>query len=111
MEGINVTVSGSKPSGSGITVRTRSYGQNRPPGIGKERVEAPAYFFDVYVDGVTGGTATVSITHDSVSSNHKIHHWNGTAWVDHADRKVDGKTVRAEFNVSDLHRTPIVIGT
>jgi hypothetical protein len=109
-EAVRVTVAESKTQDNAFTVSFQSHGSRRPPKVGAETVDSPI-FFDVYVEGLTGGTATVSITHDTVTNSHRIHHWNGTKWVDHAERKVDGKTIRAQFDVADLHGTPIVIGT
>ena len=93
-----------------FTVRTQSFGKARPPGVGQERVKNPR-FFDVKVTGVSGVKAAVWITHDAVTRDHMIHHWDGKKWVLHPEKTVSGKTIRAEFKVSELRKTPIVIGT
>ncbi len=109
-EAVRVSIAGLKPSGGPVVVKHESFGSRRPSDADKERLRSPI-FFDVFVDGVSEGTATVAITHDSVTRAHKVHHWDGAKWVDHAERKVDGKTITAEFKVADLRGTAIVIGT
>jgi|SRR5271154_6991526 len=109
-EAVKVSVTGSRPSSGPIVVNHESFGSKRPSKAGKETLGSPV-FFDVFVDGLSGGSAVVSITHDSITGAHRVHHWDGKKWVDHPERKVDGKTITAEFKVSDLDGTPIVIGT
>ena len=109
-EAVRVSVAGSKPSGGPIVVKHESFGSKRPSNVDKERLGSPM-FFDVFVDGLSEGSAVVSITHDSITGAHRVHHWDGRRWVDHAERKIDGKTITAEFKVSDLRGTPIAIGT
>jgi hypothetical protein len=109
-EAVKVSIAGSKPSGGPVVVNHESFGSRRPSNAGKEKLGSPV-FFDVFVNGLLGGSAVVSITHDSVTGAHRVHHWDGKRWVDHPERKVDGKTITAEFKVSDLGGTAIVIGT
>lgn len=110
MHGIRVKVIGSKASRKAFTVDCQSYESTRPPGVGPEKLKSPI-FFDISVDGLSGGKATVRITHDTVTKAHKVNHWNGKRWVDHPEKKVSGKTIRAKFKVRDLNGTPVVIGT
>jgi hypothetical protein len=91
-------------------VNTQSFGSERPVGVNQESLRSPL-FFDVSVEGVSGGKATVYITHKDVTGNHKLHHWDGNKWVNHAERLVSKNTISAEFDVAHLHGTPIVIGT
>jgi hypothetical protein len=109
-EAVKVSIAGSKPSGGPVVVNHESFGSRRPSNAGKESLGSPL-FFDVFVDGLSGGSAAVSITHDSITGAHRVHHWDGQRWVDHPERKIDGKTITAEFKVSDLRGTPIAIGT
>jgi hypothetical protein len=109
-EAVKVSIAKSKPTGGPVVVKHESFGSRRPSGVGKETLGSPM-FFDVFVDGLSEGSAVVSITHDSVTGAHKVHHWDGKRWVDHPERKIDGKTITAEFKVSDLRGTAIVIGT
>jgi hypothetical protein len=109
-ETVKVAIDGSKPSGGPLVTSYQSLGSKRPTKVGNARLASPI-FFDVFVDGLSGGSVIVSITHDSVTSDHKVHHWDGKRWVDHPEKRVDGKTIVAEFKVSDLRGTPIVIGT
>ena len=111
-ETIHVTVSSSRASKKDLTVTTISYGKLRPVGVGADRMTpGTARFFDVFVDGVAGDKVTVSITHDDVGPGHQMDHWDGMQWVRHKEKTVAGNTIRAEFEVSDLGKTPIVIGT
>ena len=109
-EAVKVSITGSKPSGGPVVVKHESFGSRRPSDAGKEGLGS-AVFFDVFVDGLSEGSAVVSITHDSITGAHRVNHWDGQRWVDHPERKTDGKTITAEFKVSDLRGTPIAIGT
>ncbi|HEV2390410.1 MAG TPA: hypothetical protein VGS04_06765, partial [Nitrososphaerales archaeon] len=95
-EAVRVSIVTSKPPGGPIVVKHESFGARRPSGVGEESLGSPV-FFDVFLDGVTEGSATVSISHDSITGGHRVHHWDGKRWVDHAERKIDGKTITAEF--------------
>lgn len=109
-EAVRVSFAASKPSGGNIVVRHESFGSKRPSKVGKETLASPI-FFDVFVDGLSEGSVSVSITHDSITRAHRIHHWDGKKWVDHPEKKIDAKTIMAEFKVADLRGTAIVIGT
>ncbi|HME18608.1 MAG TPA: hypothetical protein VKF15_02595 [Nitrososphaerales archaeon] len=113
MEGISVEITDAGTIGPRVRVNTQSWGSQRPPIAGQEPVRSPL-FFDVSVEGLTRGKATVYITHDNVTVNHKLHHWDDKQkkWSPHtADTQVSKKTISAKFDVADLHGTPIVIGT
>jgi hypothetical protein len=110
MHGISVTIAGSPTPAGAFTVHYQSHEATRPQGVGQEKLKSPV-FFDLAVEGVAAGTATVRITHDSVTPSHKVNHWDGTKWVEHPEAAVSKKTVQAQFRLSDLHGTPIVIGT
>jgi len=69
------------------------------------------YFFDVMVHGVSDGTATVTITHDSVKPGTQMQYWDGRGWTDVANLSVRGNAISGDIPVSALHGTPIVIGT
>lgn len=91
-------------------MNTKSYGSELPPGAGEELLKSPI-FFDVSIEGVSKGKVAVYITHDKVTDKHRMHHWDGSKWFDHKEKVVSGNTIRADFNITDLHGTPIVIGT
>jgi hypothetical protein len=112
LEGIRVEITGAATRGSRLRVSTESFGSKRPPGIGQEKLRSPL-FFDVSLKGLSGGKATVYITHKKVTAKHNLHHWDDKKkrWTDHPEKKVSKNTIRAEFDdVADLHGTPIVIG-
>ena len=112
-EGIRVEVS--KPTGlkNSFSVTCEHWGTTLPASAHgtNSNLHSPVYF-DFHFEGLTGGSATLKITHDSVTPAHRIQHYDTATrrWADHAESRVEGKTVIAKFNVQQLHKTPIVIG-
>jgi hypothetical protein len=112
-EGISVVIEGSSPAGNSATIDYHYYGPDLPPQAGAHASMRKRYYFDLRIVGLKGGTATVRISHLSVEAGCKIQHWDGAKWADHGEAVVDAKnaTVTARFDVSQLGKTPIVIGT
>ncbi|HEY6283628.1 MAG TPA: hypothetical protein VIW22_06865 [Nitrososphaerales archaeon] len=69
------------------------------------------YFFDVMVQGVSNGTARVTITHVSVKPGTQMQYWNGKSWTDVANLSVRGHAISGDIPVRALKGTAIVIGT
>ena len=66
-------------------------------------------FYDVNVQGISGGTATVSITNSGVTSLTSMEYLVGGQWVYASDVTISGNTVTGEIPVSDLGGTPIAL--
>jgi len=71
----------------------------------------PALFYDVQVNGVTTGTATVCITNPAVSIWTTIEYWDGStsSWVYASNRTVSGSQVCGDVPVTALRGTPIAL--
>ncbi|MDE1854069.1 MAG: hypothetical protein KGI38_10060 [Thaumarchaeota archaeon] len=112
MEGIRVAIAGhSTPSGTPIGVHSQVLGSSQPAGTGRVNLHPPLLFYDVSVQGISDGTATISITNDAVKSGAKLQYWDGGRWVDSGNQSVRGNTIKGDIPVRSLHGTPIVIGT
>jgi hypothetical protein len=109
VEGIGVSVSGQKVPPNSFVVNTQALGKSQPSGTGPTKLGSPV-FYDVSVAGVSDGTATISITNDSVNPRTRMQYWTGQ-WVDAGNQSVKGRTVTGEIPVRSLHGTPIIIGT
>jgi hypothetical protein len=73
-------------------------------------------FYDVRVEGVSDGTATVSITNKAVVRPTKtrwweMKYWADGRWVGAGNQSVEGHTINGDIPVRSLNRTPIAIGT
>lgn len=110
---IRVSVTGhTTPSGKPFTILSKILGDANPTTMAPAGIPRPRYY-DVFVDGITGGTAKVSITCDSLARNSPMRYWDkpGGTWVDVKNRSIAGGTISGDIPVSALHGTPIVIGT
>ena len=108
--GIAVSISGSASSdGTPVTVTSVVLGNAQPANTGALTVEALNYY-DVQVNGATGGTATLCITNPSVSSPTIIQYWTGSSWANATNVNVAGSTVCGDIPVAALNGTPIAIG-
>jgi len=68
-------------------------------------------FYDVRVEGITGGTAKIGITFYEVKSDSPLQYWDDKVWADVMNRSVSGNTISGDIPVDALHKTPIVLGT
>ena len=110
MQGVEVTISGAQvPQGQPFTVSSRTLGKTRPGGTPDPGLKSPV-FYDVAVRGLSGGTATISITDDSVGQGTRMRYWGAGKWSDAGGVSVRGKTVTGTVPVGSLGGTPIVIG-
>lgn len=101
------------PQGRPFVVRTQSLGGERPSWTTTSRLLShPIAYYDVSVDGISGGKATISITNDSVEKGKaRMQYWGGEGWVDVPGASVSDHTISGDIPVSSLHGTPIVVGT
>lgn len=114
LEGISVHIKGhTTPQGQPFTVHAKSLGGKLPSGTTKNGLlPHPIAYYDVSIDGISDGTATVSITNDGVQKNKtRIQYWGGANWVDVTAANVTDHTISADIPVRSLHGTPIVVGT
>lgn len=94
-------------------MHAKSLGGKLPSGTTKNGLlPHPIAYYDVSIDGISDGTATVSITNDGVQKNKtRIQYWGGANWVDVTAANVTDHTISADIPVRSLHGTPIVVGT
>jgi len=88
-------------------------GAHRPSGTTNNGLlPHPNSYYDVLIEGISDGTATVSITSDAVQSDKtSMQYWDGTKWVYVTGKAVTDHTVSGDIPVRSLHGTPIAIGT
>jgi hypothetical protein len=70
----------------------------------------PAAYYDVNVQGINDGIATIYITNNAVTSQTTMQYWNGAQWIQATDVVVSGNTIRGNIPVSALTGTIIAIG-
>jgi len=113
-EGISIQILDTTASGKSLIVDYHYYGQELPPDAKAHAKMSKRFYFDLRLLGLTGGNATVGISHESVEAGCRIQHWEKESgrWVDH-DAVVDPQsgTITAKFDVLKLNGSPIVIGT
>ncbi len=118
MEEIRVEIKGHKnpPAGKAIAIHSKVLDVNPRPkdhGLGNPR------HYDVKVEGIEDGNATVIISHPAISNSpppgkkwdmlyfhEEKYEWLGARFVG-----VEGQSISGEIPVEDLQKTPIVIGT
>lgn len=112
MEKIKVLIAGhTTPSGTAFTVHSQVLGNKPPELVRKVKVIFKKRgFYDVSVDGISDGTATVSITTDAFKPK-EMQYWREGEWVDVEHKSAEGNTISGDIPVRYLHGTPIVIGT
>lgn len=109
LTGVSVHVSGSlSPDGTLVTITTSKL-TGTPKGIIQVGT-TPAAYYDVSVEGVSDGTATMCITNSGVTSQTTMQYGDGTQWKAASDITVSGDTVFGSIPVSALGGTPIAIG-
>ncbi len=92
-------------------MHAQALGARPPGGTARVGLHPPISFYDVSVQGIKDGAATVYITNDAVQSGAKMQYWDGSKWVDSGNQSVQGNTISGEIPVRSLRGTPIVIGT
>jgi hypothetical protein len=106
--GISTTISGS--GGNSATVFSADLGSTQPAGTGTISLSNSQYY-DVKVNGISTGTATVCITISSqLSSQYAMQYWDGSSWVNATNITVSGSQICGDIPVSALTGTNIVIG-
>jgi hypothetical protein len=98
-----------------IAVNSQGPGKSEPPGTGRPDLGSPI-FYDVRVEEISDGTATVSITNEAVVERTEtiwweMKYWADGKWVDAGNQSVKGHTINGDIPVRSLNRTPIAIGT
>ncbi len=68
-------------------------------------------YYDVKVEGIKDGTATVRISHPVVGEKWGMRYFHGGAWADARNVAVKVPTISGDILVGHLAKTPIVIGT
>lgn len=112
MQGIFVSISGAIIT-SGVPITVNSQALDLPPlGTGDTKLGTPT-FFDVSIQGISDGSATVTVDHDNVGERTKMKYLDKTSgkWELAKNQSVSGRKIRGDIDVSKLHGTPIVIGT
>lgn len=108
--GVSVSVdSPSTGTGTRVTLDSKQI-DSKPRGTGFLPVSNPLGFFDVDLNGLSSGTASVCLLSAGISSSTTITYWNGSVWVTNPATSVNGLSSCAPFSVSQLHGTPLVIG-
>jgi len=107
--GVSVSISGSSASdGTSVVVTTTDYGSLSPPGVATVSLGNAAYY-DVNVQGISNGTATITIT--GTSGQTTMDYWDGTQWVPASGVTYTADTITGTIPVSALTGTPIALGS
>lgn len=106
---ITVSITGSTaPDGTLVYITTSSVA-GAPSGI-IQTGTSPAMYYDVNIQGISDGTATISITNSNVLAQTTMQYWNGVQWVTASDVTVSGLTISGNIPVSALTGTFIALG-
>jgi hypothetical protein len=107
--GVTVSVDGSSaPDGSSVTISTAQQQLYQPNVIPVGVI--PDLYYDVYVNGISDGTATTSVTNNAILPSTTMQYLNGAQWVAANNVFVSGNTVSGDIPVSALTGTPIAVG-
>ncbi|MCJ7423421.1 right-handed parallel beta-helix repeat-containing protein [Candidatus Bathyarchaeota archaeon] len=111
LTGVSVSVSDSSaPEGTPVTITTTQIVRpTYPPGTVEVGMN-PAAYYDVNVQGISDGIATVYITNGGITGQTKMQYWNGARWVEASDVSLLGNTLCGNIPVSALTGTIIAIG-
>ena len=90
--GVSLTITGA--SGTNVAVFSQNQTTAAPQGLGSLNVSS-AIFFDVMINGISTGTASVCITNGRVTSAMAggMQYWNGTGWGFAANQNESSVTV------------------
>jgi hypothetical protein len=107
--GVSTTISDSSaPDGTSVAITTAAL-SGAPTGVVQVGTTSAAYY-DVNIQGISDGTASVCITNSGVLSQTTMQYWNGVQWVMATNVVVSGDTICGDIPVSALTGTPIAIG-
>ena len=97
--------------GKEVSVTSKAL-DSRPSETKLPKLKPPTYF-DVKIlqDEISDGSANICITDASVKSTTKMQYWKKPEWLNAKNWTVSRQTICGDIPVSELHRTPIVIGT
>jgi len=112
LHGILVSISGATTT-QGVPITVNAQFRDKPPtGTPDHGLNGPT-FFDVKVTGISGGSVTVSITHDNVVRGTKVKYLDKDTgkWEWMKTPVLSGGTISGSVDVGKLRWTPIVIGT
>lgn len=109
---VKVTIGGSSAAdGKTVTITTVQLDQTQVTSLGVVNIDmTPAAYYDVNIQGISDGMATVYITNKGVSSATIMEYWDGTQWVAASDVSISGDTIQGDIPVSALSGTLIAIG-
>ncbi len=109
MEEIRVEIRGhTNPPGKALAIHSKALDANPTPadhGYTKQR------YYDVKIEGIGDGTATVIITHPVVEEKWRMRYFHEGKWADAKNSVAKAHTVHGDIPVGHLTKTPIVIGT
>lgn len=109
LTGVSVSITdSSSPDGTSVAIATAAL-SGAPTGVVQVGT-TPAAYYDVNVQGIHEGTATVCITNSGVLSQTTMQYWNGAQWVKASNAFVSGNTICGNIPVSALTGTIIAIG-
>ena len=107
--GVSVAVNDpSAADGTPVFITTNEF-TGTPPGTAQVAL-TPAAYYDINIQGISGGTATVCITNSDVTGQTIMKYWDGAQWEDANNIMVSGDTVCGDIPVSALTGTPVAIG-
>jgi hypothetical protein len=107
--GVKISVSGSSAAdGTGLIITTSNFGATVPSSstVGALQLNG-AIYYDVRVQGISDGMATVSIV--VTSGQNMMQYWNGAQWITANNIIVSGNTVTGSIPVVALTGTPIAL--
>ncbi len=118
MEEIRVVIKGhtNPPAGKAIAIHSKVLDVNPRP---KDHDLRNPRHYDVKVEGIEDGTATVMVSHPAISNppppgkrwDMCYFHDRKDQWLGAKSVNVKGQTISGDIPVEDLQKTPIVIGT
>jgi hypothetical protein len=107
--GTTVIISGSSaPDATPVSITTTAL-SGAPTGMVQVST-TPAAYYDVKVQGIADGTATVCIANNGVLAQTIMQYWNGAYWLKASNVVVSGDKIYGDIPVSALTGTIIAIG-
>lgn len=109
--GGKVSISGpGAVEGMAVTVTIKAYDAEPPFRARARGIQYPSYY-DVKIEGIPDGSASVCLTSTSGKDPTVMRYLKNNAWLDAGNLKPSGRTITGEIRVSDLFGSPIIIGT
>lgn len=109
--GTFVTITGSTASSGTSVIVSAAKLNSQPVGTSRLSLNGVGYY-DIWIGGISDGTARVCITNPSISSStNSILYWTGRSWVSASNITVSGNKLCGNIPVGALTGTPFVIGS